>query len=75
MTDEDKSEKKEQERITKEKLEEVEKTRNYINFFNPNAVTLMKQTPVDILTELGVRAYTGSRDVPKDPAKAFGFFQ
>ena len=36
---------------------------------------MMKETPSDILTELGIRAYTGSRDVPKDDNKALGLME
>ena len=32
----------------------------------------MANTPSDILGELGIRAFTGSRDVPKDDEKAIG---
>jgi hypothetical protein len=30
----------------------------------------MENTPPDVLYELGIRAFTGSRDVPKDDEKA-----
>lgn len=33
---------------------------------------LMEKTPSNILTELGIRAYTGSKDVPKDEKKGLG---
>jgi hypothetical protein len=58
----------------KEKLSQVERSRNYITFFNPNSLRLMSKTPADILCELGVRAFSGSRDVPKDIVKAYGLF-
>jgi len=32
----------------------------------------MDNTPPDVLSELGIRAFTGSRDVPKDDKKASG---
>jgi len=35
---------------------------------------MMVKTPSEILCELGVRSYSGSRDVPKDEAKAYGLF-
>jgi hypothetical protein len=34
----------------------------------------MSKTPSEILCELGVRAFSGSRDVPKDEVKAYGLF-
>jgi hypothetical protein len=33
---------------------------------------LIEHTPTDVLYELGIRAFTGSRDVPKDDIKAVG---
>lgn len=35
----------------------------------------MCAAPSDILCELGVRAYSGSRDVPSNPKMAQGFFK
>lgn len=35
----------------------------------------MSKTPADILCELGIRAFSGSRDVPKDMQKAYGLFE
>jgi len=58
-----------------EKLAKVEQTRSYINFFNPNAKRLLEETPSDILCELGIRSFSGSRDVPKDVVKAYGLFE
>ena len=56
------------------KLAEVEKSRSPINFFVPPVFNLMKHTPSDILCELGMRTYTGSRDMPKDIQKSNGLF-
>lgn len=36
---------------------------------------LIEHTPADVLYELGIRAYTGSRDVPKDDEKALGLLK
>lgn len=63
-----------EERIIKEKLQKASEARKPINLFNKHALKLMLRTPSDILCELGVRAYSGSRDVPKDEAKAYGLF-
>ncbi len=59
-----------------EKLKQVESTRSYITFFNYHALKLIRKSksflmftvlaPSEILCELGVRAFSGSRDVPKD---------
>ena len=57
-----------------EKLKEVEASRAPINFFVPSLIKLLKHTPSDILCEMGMRAFTGSRDVPKDEEKALGLF-
>ncbi len=57
------------------KLKEAEKSRKYIQFFNKSAEKLIAKTPSEILCELGVRSYSGSRDVPKDILKAEGLFQ
>jgi hypothetical protein len=35
----------------------------------------MASTSSDILGELGIRAFTGSRDVPKDDTKAIGLLK
>jgi hypothetical protein len=32
----------------------------------PGAINLLKTTPIDILCDLGIRAYVGSRDMPKN---------
>ena len=57
-----------------DKLAEVERSRKPINFFIPPLVKLINHTPSDILCELGMRAFTGSRDMPKDVEKAIGLF-
>ena len=36
---------------------------------------MIEHTPSDVLYELGIRAFTGSRDVPKDDEKAIGLIQ
>lgn len=64
----------EEERIIRAKLRKAAEARKPINFFNSHAMKLMRKTPSDILCELGVRAFSGSRDVPKDEAKAYGLF-
>ena len=51
-------------------MAEAEKSRSYIEFHNKWTQELMDHCPPDILSELGIRAYTGSRDVPKDDQKA-----
>lgn len=58
-----------------EKMREAESTKTYVRFFNRGSVRLMETTPPDILYELGIRAFTGSRDVPKDDGKALGLMQ
>jgi hypothetical protein len=51
-------------------METAEKSKTYINFLNKGTINLMEKTPPDILYELGIRAFVGSRDVPKDNKKA-----
>jgi len=63
---------KQEEEIMKAKIVEAEKSKTYIQFFNPYSKVLMDNTPPDVLSELGIRAFTGSRDVPKDDKKASG---
>ncbi len=60
--------------IVEEKMKEAAKTKQYINFFNKGTTRLMEKTPNDVLCELGLRAFAGSRDVPKDDEKAVGLF-
>ena len=55
-----------------ERLSKLE-AREPVNFFNRWTEKLMHKTPTDILNEMGIRCYTGSRDVPKDGDKAAGF--
>mmetsp|Transcript_23974 Transcript_23974/g.32131 ORF Transcript_23974/g.32131 Transcript_23974/m.32131 type:complete len:116 (+) Transcript_23974:319-666(+) len=74
LTEKEQKEIEQEERIVAEKLAEVAKSRKPINFFIPPLVTLIKNTPSDILCELGVRAFTGSRDMPKDVERAIGLF-
>lgn len=64
----------EEERIVLEKLKKAAEARKPIDFFNQHALKLMQKTPSEILCELGVRAFSGSRDVPKDEIKAYGLF-
>ena len=54
---------------------EAEKSKRYIQFFNPYTEALISKTPPEVISELGIRAYTGSRDVPKDDEKASGLLQ
>lgn len=56
-------------------MAEAESTKTYVRFFNRGSVRLMETTPPDVLYELGIRAFTGSRDVPKDDGKALGLMQ
>jgi hypothetical protein len=56
-------------------LKKVAETRKPIDFFNQPALKLMEKTPSEILCELGVRAFSGSRDVPKDDVKAYGLLE
>ena len=59
----------------KDKMKEAESTKTYIDFFNNGTIKLIENTPPDVLCELGIRAFTGSRDVPKDDSKAVGLMQ
>ena len=72
LTETDYADMEKEEKIVKEMLKKVAETRKPINFFNKAALKLMQKTPIDILCELGLRAFTGSRDVPKDDEKAYG---
>ena len=47
-------------------MAEGQKSKTYITFVNKHAAALMAKTPPDVIYELGLRAFTGSRDVPKD---------
>jgi hypothetical protein len=53
-----------EEAMIQQKLKEAEKGRKYISFFNKSALALIAKTPSVILCELGVRSFSGSRDVP-----------
>jgi len=64
-----------EEKIVRDKMKEAESSKAYIQFFNPGTKMLMENTPSDVLSELGIRAYTGSRDVPKDDNKASGLLK
>ena len=75
----------ETERIEQEKLKQVRKDRPDIDFFNRHSVTLMEKSKCiyfckvsvaspDILCELGVRAYVGSREIPSNLEVARGMF-
>jgi len=60
-------------RVVREKMSKAAETKVYIDFFSPTTIEkMMEETPSEVLTELGIRAYTGSRDVPKDDTKALG---
>ena len=63
---------KKEEQIVKEKMKEASSQKTYIDFFNKDTKKLIQHTPPDVLYELGIRAFTGSRDVPKDDVKAVG---
>jgi hypothetical protein len=54
----------------KQKMEEGKKSKTYITFVNKHSAALMARTPADVIYELGLRAFTGSRDLPKDVEKA-----
>ena len=55
-----------------EKLVEAEKSKVKIDFFNRGSKRLIETTDPDVLYELGIRAFIGSRDVPADHDKAIG---
>ena len=71
----EKQEMQKEDEIIKQKMKQAEQTKTYIKFFNPYTDKLIQNTPPDVLSELGIRAYTGSRDVPKDDEKASGLLQ
>lgn len=70
--DKDKMDQKERERIEDEekiiarKMKEAESSKVKIDFFNKGSQRLIETTDPDVLYELGIRAFTGSRDVPQD---------
>ncbi len=75
-----------EEEIMQAKILAAEKTKVYINFFNKNALKLIKKSiklsiinqiiaPSDILNELAIRSFTGSRDLPKDNIRANELFR
>lgn len=74
LTREDLKKAEDEQKLVEEKLAQVKKQRKPINFFNEPALKLLAKTPTQILSELGVRAFSGSRDVPKDDEKAQGLF-
>ena len=75
LTEADFAEMEKQDKMIQDLLKKVAETRKPINFFNHPALKLMEKTPSDILCELGVRAFSGSRDVPKDDVKAYGLLE
>ena len=84
LTEEEIDQMKKDEVIMREKILAAEKTKVYVNFFNRPALRLIKNSkydtlitnaaPSEILSELAIRAFTGSRDVPKDNVKAMELF-
>ena len=63
----------EADKLVRDKMIKAAETKVYIDFFSPPTIEkMMEDTPSGVLTELGIRAYTGSRDVPKDDTKALG---
>jgi hypothetical protein len=67
----------------RDKVIAAEKSKVYVNFFNRHTLKLIKKSkslfltdiaPTEILSELAIRAFTGSRDVPKDHIKALKLF-
>lgn len=75
LSEQEQEELAKEDKIVREKMEEAAKSKTYINFFNNGSLKLMDSTPPSILTELGIRAHTGSRDVPKDEEKALKLLQ
>ena len=75
LSEEEQKAMKEEDKIVQERIKEAASTKTYIGFFNKGSIKLMEKTPPDVLYELGIRAYTGSRDVPKDDGKAVGLMQ
>ena len=60
----------EADKLVRDKMIKAAETKVYIDFFSPPTIEkMMEDTPSGVLTELGIRAYTGSRDVPKDDTK------
>lgn len=56
-------------------MKEAEQSKPKIDLFNYGAIRLMQKTPADVIYELGIRVFTGSRDVPKDVDKAWNLIQ
>ena len=75
LNKEEQDELRKQTEIIEKRLKEAEKSKTYINFFNYSTMKLIEKTPNDVLCELGLRAFTGSRDVPRDYTKAVGLVQ
>jgi len=80
LTEKEIEEMKREEQILLEKIKQAESTKVYVNFFNKAALRLISKSkvafsmmlaaPSEILSELAIRVFTGSRDVPKDDKKA-----
>ena len=58
-----------------DKLQQVASSRPKLNFFNKWTLNLMSTCSTTILSELSVRTFTGSRDVPKDDEKSAGLLK
>eukprot|EP00347_Sterkiella_histriomuscorum_P024275 403331695 len=75
LTEKEQEDIEREDQITKEKITQAEKSKIYVNFFNKYALKLISKTPSVILSELAIRVFTGSRDVPKDNIKAVKLFE
>ena len=65
---------REEQKIIEQKYVEAEKQQGSINFFIEPIAKLLMNAPSSILNELGLRVFTGSRDIPKDLNVAKGLF-
>lgn len=55
-----------EEKIIREKMKVAENSKAKIDFYNYGSMNLLMKTPADVIYELGIRVFAGSRDVPKD---------
>jgi len=60
----------ENDRIIKMKIKEAENSKVKMDFYNYGTMNMLMKTPADVICELGIRVFAGSRDVPKDTSLA-----
>ena len=75
MDEKERKQMDEEQKIVEEKMAAAEKSRPKVEFMNYGSGVLMASAPPDVVLELGIRVFTGSRDVPKDMNQAYELIQ